>query len=53
MFSSIKEESEVHVFTKYKVEETVAIRSGRRNQTGEQLPAVARRFSELEIIITV
>jgi len=52
-FSSIQEESEVYVFTKYKVEETVAARSGRCIKTGEQLTGVARRFPELEIIMNV
>jgi len=31
-FSSIEEESEVHVFTKYKFEETVATRSGQTSK---------------------
>jgi len=52
-FSSIEEESEVHVFTKYKFKETVATRSGQSIKTGEQLTAVAHRYPELEIIITV
>jgi len=41
------------VFTKYKFEERVATRSGQNIKTGEQLIAVARRYPELEIIITV
>jgi len=45
--------NEVHVFTKYKFEETVATRSGQSIKTGEQLTAVARRYPQLEIKITV
>jgi len=52
-FSIIEEERKVQVFTKYKFEETVVTRSGQSIKTGEQLTAVARRFPELEIIITV
>jgi len=41
------------VFTKHKFEGTVATRGGQSIKTGEQLIAVARRFPELGIIITV
>jgi len=44
----VEEESEVHVFTKHKIEETVATRSDIK--LGEQLTAVARRFPELGTI---
>jgi len=51
-FSSREEDSEVHVFTQYKFEETVATRSRQNIKTGE-LTAVARRYPELDKIITV
>jgi len=43
----------VHVFTKYKIEERVATRSGRCIKLEEKLTAVARRFPKLGTITTV